>query len=507
MAITIWGVAAIFCSVATAAPSTPVVRPSPSCQAHLVDGAPGLGGPGAAARLVCDGGWALAERGSLGAAITLELFKATASGWTEQGTGNGSEIDYAPEALGVPLAVLVRLGAELGPEARPDIGAAILVHTASERASGGAVPWAASGVVRAGGSDWLAAGYSTGASGPGIALSIYRWSGAAWARQGVPVLMPSGQLAGGGSVTAASLTGSAGPDFVVSSFGADTNWLSVVSESGGTWHAVPFDYGYGPTVAIDAAGVHGHLVETETDGCGCAAGPETYTWEIYSGGVFRPTVPPGPAPTCSPDALASAADPAGLLGLAFTRASCADGWALGTGTGPGYANGFVGLFEQQRSGWQPVNIDDGAALGRYPLIYDIPLTLLDRIGSALGHQVAPSVAIGAVYRDLDAAGSSTLWTVSGEILFQGENWLLAAGQPARGGNTISIYVYRWSGTTWSKQAAFPRVPDAGSLVGTGQWYGVVPTTGSSAPTFVVRGVYPSWSAKISSAGGTWHVMP
>ena len=53
---------------------------------------------------------------------TLELFKATASGWAEQATGNGSEIDYAPEALGVPLAVLVRLGAGLGPETRPDIG-------------------------------------------------------------------------------------------------------------------------------------------------------------------------------------------------------------------------------------------------------------------------------------------------------------------------------------------------------------------------------------------------
>lgn len=527
-AITVWGVAAILCSGATAAPrqaaspgaglraatadapSAPVVQPSPPCQARSIAGAPGLGGPGAPARLVCDRGWALAERANPGATPNLELFKATASGWTEQGTGNGSEIDYAPETLGVPLAVLVRLGTALGPEARPGIAAAILVHTASEGAPGGpseVVPWAASGVVRAAGADWLAVGRSTGGSGPGTALSIYRWSGLAWAREGRPVAMPSGQLAGGGSVTAVSLTGSAAPDFAVSSFGADTNWLSVVSKSGGTWHAVPFDYGYGPTVAIDAAGVHGHLVETETDGCGCAAGPETYTWESYSGGIFRPTAPPGPAPTCSPGALASAADPAGLLGLAFARASCVDGWAIGTGTGPGYANGFVGLFEQQRSGWQPVNIDDGAALGRYPLIYDIPLTLLDRIGSALGPHLAPSIAIGAVYRDLDAAASSTLWTVSGEILFQGQNWLLAAGQPDRGGDTLTIYLYRWSGVTWSEQAAFPRAHDAGSLVGTGQWYGVVKTAGSSAPTFVVRGVYPSWSTRISLTAGTWHLAP
>ena len=113
--------------------------------------------------------------------------------------------------------------------------------------------------------------------------------------------MPSGQLAGGGSITVASLTGPPGPDFVVRSFGADTNWLSVVSDVGGTWHAVPFDYGYGPTVAIDAAGVHGHLVETEADGCGCATGPETYTWEIYRDGAFRPTGPRGrPPPAALP---------------------------------------------------------------------------------------------------------------------------------------------------------------------------------------------------------------
>ena len=58
--------------------------------------------------------------------------------------------------------------------------------------------------------------------------------------------------------------------------------------------------------------------------------------------------------------------------------------ALGTGDGPGYANGFVALFEQQRGEWQTVNIDDGTALGHYPEIYDVPLTLLDRLGSRIG---------------------------------------------------------------------------------------------------------------------------
>jgi hypothetical protein len=474
-----------------------------------VDSAAGLARVGGPTHLVCDGPWALAERGGTGAGTTLELFKATSSGWAEQPTGNGSELDYAPEALGTPLAVLVRLGTGLGPSARSYIAAAVLVRTASENlpgGTGGPVPWAASGIVRAGGGEWLATGHATDEpAGPGVAVSIYRWGQGAWTLQDRPVGMPSGQLAGGGSITAASLTGSPGPDFVVRSFGADTNWLSVVSDVGGTWHAVPFDYGYAPTVAIDAAGVRGHLVETETDGCGCAAGPETYTWEIYADGAIRPTKPPGPAPVCNSAALASAADPADLLGLAFTAASCADGWALGTGTGPGYANGFVGLFEQQRGEWQPVNIDDGTALGRDPEIYDIPLTLLDRLGSGTGPRVAPSVATGGVYRGLELTGSSTLWTMSGTILFQGTDWLLAAGQPVNGGNRLNVNVYRWSGTTWAQQASIRRVPDDGALVGTGAWYGVVPTAGSPRPTFVVRGVYPNWSARIAYAGGTWQL--
>jgi hypothetical protein len=234
-------------------------------------------------------------------------------------------------------------------------------------------------------------------------------------------------------------------------------------------------------------------------------GPETDTWEAYSHGAFRPTAPPGPPASCTPGTLAAAADPAGLLGLALASVSCADGWALGTGTAPGYAGGFVGLFEQRGGDWQVVNVDDGTALGRDPQIYDIPLSVLERLGSGLGPRVVASVATGTVYRGLDLAQRSTLWTMSGEIPFRGATWLLAAGQPSGGGSTLSINVYRWSGATWAEKAAFPRVPDGGSLVGTGQWYAAVPAAGSAAPTFVVRGTYPRWSARIAWRGGTWRV--
>ena len=107
-----------------------------------------------------------------------------------------------------------------------------------------------------------------------IAVNIYRWSGRAWVQQAHPVAVPGGDLGGGGSITTASLTGSGQPDFVVNSSGADTQWLSVLSDVGRACHAVPFDYGYGPTVAVDAAGVRGHLVETESNG-GCVLRPVT----------------------------------------------------------------------------------------------------------------------------------------------------------------------------------------------------------------------------------------
>ena len=117
------------------APLAPALLPP--CQVHLVDSASGLARLSGPVHLVCDGPWALAGRGATVADMTLELFKATASGWAEQPTGNGSELDYAPEALGAPLAVLVRLGTGLGPGAKPYIAAAVLVHTTTEPSPGG----------------------------------------------------------------------------------------------------------------------------------------------------------------------------------------------------------------------------------------------------------------------------------------------------------------------------------------------------------------------------------
>ena len=80
--------------------------------------------------------------------------------------------------------------------------------------------------------------------------SIYRWSGSGWSKVGSAGLqLPD--VNGPGSITALSLTGSPQPDFLVTGSGADWQPASVVSDIGGTWHAVLFDQGAGLTTLVD----------------------------------------------------------------------------------------------------------------------------------------------------------------------------------------------------------------------------------------------------------------
>ncbi len=155
---------------------------------------------------------------------------------------------------------------------------------------------------------------------------------------------------GPGSITAVSLTGSRQPDFLITGSGADWQPASVVSDTGGSWHAVLFDYGTGLTTLVDEGRTQGALVETRVNACGCASGPESYLWEAYSDGAFRPANPPGPRPSCTASSLTWALEEMGPLGgsppLTFKKAACADGWALAAGTGDAYTGPLIGLFEQ-----------------------------------------------------------------------------------------------------------------------------------------------------------------
>ena len=118
--------------------------------------------------------------------------------------------------------------------------------------------------------------------------------------------------------------------------------------------------------------------------------------------------------------------------------------------------------------------------------------------------MAASVGIGAVYRGLEVTGSSTLWTMSGAIAFQGTDWLLAAGEPLNGGNRLSVYVYRWSGGMWAEPGLVP--PSTGRGPGGN---GRMVRGGPRLTGTDVRGTgrLPNWSARIAYTRGTWHLTP
>jgi hypothetical protein len=156
----------------------------------------------------------------------------------------------------------------------------------------------------------------------------------------------------------ASLTGSDNPDVVVRTTGADYGWFSVISDVGGKWHTVRFDYATKPTISIDALGVQGHFVIAETDTCefSCAQGPETYAWYRFNGSMFVPTQPPSTPALCTSRLLTSVVRSDGSNDVTLTRVDCQDGWAVGAGDGK---NGrATGVFEQIKSKWVELAFND-----------------------------------------------------------------------------------------------------------------------------------------------------
>ena len=86
-----------------------------------------------------------------------------------------------------------------------------------------------------------------------------------------------GPLGPSQSVDAASLTGTHAPDFAIVGCGAgDTVCASVVSKAGGSWHAIPFEYGYGTTVNPNGY-AEGRRAQIVYNACHCAGGPTTST--------------------------------------------------------------------------------------------------------------------------------------------------------------------------------------------------------------------------------------
>jgi hypothetical protein len=374
--------------------------------------------------------------------------------------------------------------------------------------------FAASKVVSRHGSSWFAYG-TTAAGNPFLGggaeptrVRIYRWSGARWELSATV----RGALGPSAWIYPESLTGSADPDFAIEGCGAgDTNCLSVVSDIGGRWHAVPFEYGYGTSLEVNGVPA-GSVVDTEVDACSCAAGPTTTTTEAYRDGLFQPVFAPGQHPDCTAAKLTTVADPFFVQVLAFERTSCAGGWALAVGTGAGFSGPVVGLFARAPGGhgWQLVTLDEGTALPAVPAIYDVPLALLERLASPLGAELEPGVEAAKLIASLQARYRFYWPQQDGIVIAGGSDWLIAPVPAGHAPNGYSPYpaaaaIYRWSGKGWVLDARVAHLPEAMNIDWNGGWFVSVPAGAPNAVAFAVADSESKTTSVITNAGGRWHV--
>jgi hypothetical protein len=491
-----------------------------SCTVHSLDMAAGLGAGVGFTRTECADGWALAV-GTQGPRAAAGLFHLEDGRWAEVkvtptgGTGEAS-LEFAPVGTGIGAPLLRSLARPFGLPVQQVVDAGSLVEgLAGREASLKAVgAYQASPLLSVDGRTWLVLEGADAADdlNPSLTASpypdgtvwIYRWTATGWTEQGT-VRGWLGPIGGCCGIGASSFTGSHDPDFFLAGGGAaDTNWLAVVSDVGGRWHAVPFDYGYSDTTVVNGE-PSGRGVFTAVDASSSADGPTTTLFETYQDGAFQPHLPPGRIPPCSLSALQVAADPGQLAVLEFSEFACADGWAMAIGTGAGYSDQVVGLFEAQGSTWRTVEVDNGDSLGSDPGIYDIPLSLLRRLTASFGAGVQPDMATAALIAQPAMAGALYL---NGVIGADGADWYVVE-RPT--GNADSpdadAVIYRWSGKAWVEQGEVDHVPPSLNYfrATSGGWFGAVSIPGSADPGFRMQGASPPATAVLSDYGGAWHV--
>jgi hypothetical protein len=204
-----------------------------------------------------------------------------------------------------------------------------------------------------------------------LVVKIFQLVGSRWSLVGKVTLRKVGYFFDAGKdslseLRLASITGGSDPDFVVNTSGADTRWFSLLSDVGGRWHALSFDYGSTPTTGIDALGIHDHFVVAETDTCefSCAGGPETYAWLRFDGSRFVPTEPPGPSSPCNSRVMTGVVRADGADDVWIRRVACEDGWAVAKGVGK---HGPVfGVFDEIHGKWFEMALNDSGKAGVVP---------------------------------------------------------------------------------------------------------------------------------------------
>jgi hypothetical protein len=473
----------------------------------------------------CGDGWALAA-GLDGRAGDIGIFRHARGRWA-------SDPGFAPARLsavspaqfataGISPRVLFQLARPFPQRVRQFADAGALVEELAARETRLRAPgsYRASQVLRAGGETWLVLAGENSADNlssltaspyPDGTLRVYRWSASGWIEQGTVTGWMGPISSGCCGISAHFLTGSRDPDFGMTGGGAaDTNWFSVISEAGGHWHLVPFDYGYADTTVVNG-GPAGHGVATEVDATSSAAGPTTWLFETYRRGAFEPASLPGSQPSCGLPGLRAAAGSGGAPPVEFAESACADGWAMAVGTSAGHKGQQVGLFNAWEAKWHVVELDNGDSLGSDPGIYDIPLSLLRQLAGHFGSTFRPELATAPLIATTAMTGYIY---VNGIITARGAQWFIAE-KPT--GNLAdrpeaTATIYRWSGSAWLRQGAVERVPTSlnyyllsgGYDVTYGQ-FAAVTVPDAADPGFVLQGRRSSRKDVLSDAGGRWHV--
>jgi hypothetical protein len=133
------------------------------------------------------------------------------------------------------------------------------------------------------------------AGGSQVIVGVYAWDGTALQSQAsVPLgqdgttglLLPASE--GETPITVVELTGSAEPDFAVTTASAGADIITIVSDQTGTWRAVPFDTPSGPALGVPSAVISGRTVRATFDSCTptCAQGGAQTVTFAYQGGSF-----------------------------------------------------------------------------------------------------------------------------------------------------------------------------------------------------------------------------
>lgn len=229
--------------------------------------------------------------GPQGRGRRVGIFRRGHEGWAEVGMIVPQDLQASPPpfaGLSIRPVLLLQLARPFPPSVRQLVGAGALVgelaaHEAGLKLQGA---YQASPVATVGGEAWLALAGADSSDVPGASptgqpysdgtLWVYRWSARGWAEQGAVRGWMGPIMSGCYGIAAVSLTGLGDPDFAMTGGGAaDTDWLAIVSDAGGRWHLVPFDYGYSLTTVVNGQ-PHAHGVNTMVDATSSAAGPTTW---------------------------------------------------------------------------------------------------------------------------------------------------------------------------------------------------------------------------------------